>query len=117
VKYSFSKLFRLRKRYQFQKFTHSSKRLIGRWIIVEIVPNPLQMTRLGITVTKRYGKAHDRNRFKRITREAFRYCQPSLPLGQDLNVKPRVNAKQATSLDIYMDLMKLLSTNHHERGT
>lgn len=44
--------------------------------------------RLGITVSKKHGKAHDRNRFKRVVREAFRQCQMQLPPNVDLNILP-----------------------------
>lgn len=112
----FLKCSRLRKRYQFQRFFHHGKRLIGTWIVVESLSNRLGIPRLGITVTKKFGKAHDRNRFKRIVREAFRLCQKDLPMGLDINIKPRTRAKEAKSSEIQTDLLHLLS-HHHERGT
>lgn len=106
-KYPFPKSSRLRKKYQFQRLNHKSKRLVGKWIQVESLPNHLGITRLGITVTKRFGKSHDRNRFKRIVREAFRLCQNNLIKGLDLVVKSRFNAKEATSNNIQEDLLGL----------
>lgn len=113
MSYCFPKRSRLRKRYQFQRVNNNSKRAVGEWIIIESFPNNAGVTRLGITVTKRFGKAHDRNRFKRIVREAFRHCQKDLPIGQDLIVKPRANAKEAFSGNIQTDLYQIL----YERGT
>jgi len=109
VNFCFFKRSRLRKRHQFQRLAHNSKRLLGTWIVVESLSNQVGITRLGITVTKRFGKAHERNRFKRIVREAFRRCQIKLPAGLDLNIKPREVSKGATSDDIQSELLKLLS--------
>ena len=47
------------------------------------------MPRAGITVPKALGKAHDRNRIKRRTREALRRHVDLLPQGFDLILHPR----------------------------
>lgn len=67
--------------------------------------NKSSQTRLGITVTRRYGDAHERNRFKRIVREAFRLSYTRLRQGFDLNVKPRTAAKNAKTADVIADLL------------
>jgi ribonuclease P protein component len=84
-------------------------RYVGHWIALDVRSNEGAMTRLGITVMRRYGKAHDRNRFKRIVRAAFRLCYQQLPTGIDLNVKPRSAAHQASSEDIRKELLQLLN--------
>jgi ribonuclease P protein component len=84
-----------------------AKRHVGHTLAIDFRHNSHGITRLGITVTKRYGKAHDRNRFKRIVREAFRLCRHDLPAGLDLNVKPRSQALNASTKDIIKELMGL----------
>jgi len=47
-------------------------------------PNGLSHSRLGITTTRKLGKAVTRNRARRLVREAYRKNRGDLPLGLDL---------------------------------
>lgn len=89
---SYPKSARLRNRRQFEQLGRFGQRIKGERIIIEVrTANRSKIggeSRLGITVTKKFGKAHDRNRFKRIVREAFRCCREQLPKGIDINVRP-----------------------------
>jgi ribonuclease P protein component len=59
-------------------------------LIVYGVENGLAHPRLGLSVSrKRVRKAHDRNRVKRLLREAFRLSKVDLPIGIDLVIVPR----------------------------
>lgn len=98
---------RLCKRRDFLRM-NQSKAYIGRLIIVEVRPNQLLRTRLGVTVTKRFGKSHDRNRFKRVVREAFRLSVEKLIKGFDLNIRPRSEAKLANSNAVLSELVYLI---------
>lgn len=105
---SYPKSVRLRTRRQFQRMTQHSMRHVGFWIIIESRKNHESLTKLGITVTRRFGKAHQRNRFKRVVREAFRLCRSQLKEGFDLNVKPRSTAYQAKTFDISDELLRMI---------
>lgn len=106
---SFPKGARLRKHGQFQRVGHRHKRLVGKWIIIDSQQRNQPNIRLGITVTKKFGSAVIRNRFKRIVREAFRTCRQNLPQGVDMIIKPRSEAHTAHSSDIREEIIKLLS--------
>jgi ribonuclease P protein component len=109
--YQYPKSVRLRTRRQYQRLSHQAIRHIGQWIIIDMRTNRFNKTRLGITVSKKYGKAHKRNRFKRVVREAFRQCRLQLREGFDLNVKPRNGAYGSKSSDIQADFLRLISAS------
>ena len=102
---------RLAKRREFLRVYETGRKIFSRYAVVFIAGNGLPHSRIGITATKKIGKAHVRNRLKRWTREVYRLQRE--PLGLDaklldvvVNVKP--NAADATFLDYSADLSKVL---------
>ena len=106
--FKFSKSSRLLKRSDYQRLYHEGSSLVGKYVVLDCCKGST-CTKLGITVTKKFGKAHDRNRFKRVVREAFRQTQFELPRDLEINVRPRMLAKQATSLLVLEELRTLLN--------
>ena len=90
---SFPKTYRLRKRKEFLKTQRVGKRLYTAHFIVYVCKNRAQTNRLGLTVSKKVGKANYRNQVKRRIREAFR--QSDLRQGQGFDIS--VIAKQEAS--------------------
>ena len=70
---------RLRKPTEFRLVYENGKRFEGRFVTVFIKPSETAFQRLGITASKKISnKAHDRNRAKRLLREAFRLNRAEL---------------------------------------
>jgi ribonuclease P protein component len=79
LNFSFPKEARLAKRAEFLRVYEQGERIEGRYITLFILPNGRDIQRVGITATKKaIGKAHDRNRAKRLLREAFRLSKSEL---------------------------------------
>jgi ribonuclease P protein component len=110
---------RLAKRREFVSVYESGRKVFSRYAVLFFAPNSFARTRMGITATKKVGKANVRNRLKRWTREVYR--RERGPLGLDgsavdivVNVKP--NAADASFQDFSRDLRRVLERVVAEAG-
>ena len=78
-------------------------------VILMTLPNGRTFPRIGLIVSRRYGCAVRRNRFKRLVREAFRLNRGRFPAGFDFVVQPRGKAVAAAYDDIERDLLALVA--------
>ena len=79
LSFDFPKEARLAKRAEFLRVYDQGKRIEGRYMTAFVMPNRRDIHRVGITATKKaIGKAHDRNRAKRLLRESFRLSRAEL---------------------------------------
>lgn len=69
---------------QFQTVRAKGKSWAQPLLVLVAAPNGLTVTRCGFSTGKRLGKAHVRNRIKRMVREAVRVRHPGIKRGYDL---------------------------------
>ena len=105
---TFPKRVRLRKRQDFKRMAEG-QRHVGQWIVLSLRQTEHPFPRLGITVTRQFGKSHLRNRFKRIVREAFRLSLSHITHGVDILIRPRSFALGADMNQIKDELNALLA--------
>ena len=79
----YEKKFRLLSASDFSKLKVDSLSYKKPSLIVYFKKNPYHQSRIGLSVPKKLGKAHDRNRLKRIIRDYFRKSQYKF-LGSDI---------------------------------
>lgn len=84
--FSFPKKERLLNRKDFVNLNRLGKRYRTRHFTVIFKQNRLDITRLGITVSKKIGNAVKRNKVKRLIREFYRTHKSSFPQGYDIVV-------------------------------
>jgi ribonuclease P protein component len=84
-------------------------RYVGNGIIVHYRLADSRCSKLGITIGRKWGKAHQRNRFKRIVREAYRHCYPLFPQGLEINIQPLTSYEKLTSKEIAGELQEFLN--------
>ena len=108
---SFPRRERILRRAEYQStYDHGSKRH-GRFTVAFAVPTDRGFSRIGITATRKIGKAHDRNRFKRWIRETWRTSRDQHGLDERsldvvVNVKPA--ARDASFTEFSSDLVNVL---------
>lgn len=65
------------------------KKVVSDCMVFHYYKNRTKKNSLGITVSKAVGKAHDRNRAKRLIRAAYRECMPDTGCGYNVIIAAR----------------------------
>ena len=83
---------------------HASTERFGCYVL----PNRRGRSRLGLSVSRKYGRSPQRNAVKRRIREAFRQLRDELPGTLDVILVPRRAARNADLGRIGEDLLRLV---------
>ncbi len=81
---------RLSRSAEFERVYRQGRSTANRHLVLYAFPNPsAERPRLGLSVSRKVGSAVERNRVKRLLREAFAHAEADLLDGQDLVVVAR----------------------------
>ena len=97
---------RIRRRTEYLAIYDRGRKIGGRLMTVFLLENGGPRPRLGIAATRKYGSSVERNRAKRLVREAFRRHKP--PLGLDVVVIPRREMRDADFQRVEADYLAAL---------
>ncbi len=100
----FSKAERLLKRSEFMRLSARGNRTQNRHFICLFDINACSHPRLGVTVSKRIGKATVRNRIKRLCREHFRTRRDAIGIHVDLNIIAKRGVAELTTAQVFRSL-------------
>ncbi|MCD7775667.1 MAG: ribonuclease P protein component [Clostridiales bacterium] len=77
-------------------------------LVMYVVKNRTGICRIGITASKKIGNAVQRNRARRVIREAFRMLQDNVSPGFDIVFVARTRTIYKKSTDIYAVMLSML---------
>ena len=89
------------------RLSRSGKTISNRYFICAFSPGQFDRTRLGITVTKRVGKAAKRNRIKRFSREFFRLNKHKIAGTWDINIIAKKEICKLSSDQVFLSLQNI----------
>ena len=99
VSEKFPKADRILKRDVFRRVYEQGRKTQFRYFTAFVLVNLTEGTRIGITTTRKMGNSVERNRARRLVREAFRRNKWLVPQGVDIVI----NAKRSLTDAAYSD--------------
>lgn len=98
----------IRKNTEFLRLYKRGKFFVGKNIVLYVYKNKMNLNRIGITASKKFGKSVKRNRMRRLIKENYRYYEPFVNTGYDIVFVARSNEKTPEFLDIKKEMKFLL---------
>lgn len=89
----------------FRRLYRNGKSVVTPLFVLYLRKNGGDVNRLGITTSKTVGKAVQRNRCRRVLKEAYRLLEPELKTGYDIVLVARTRTGQV-AMNAVKDLLK-----------
>lgn len=104
----FRKSDRILKREMFRRVYQDGRKFHSRLFTAFVLPNSEELPRIGITVTRKTGKAVKRNRARRLVREAFRRNKWRLSAGVDIVINAKSDLAEASYQELEGEFVRFL---------
>ena len=98
----------LKENRQFQRAYKKGKSFVSPALVTYLIKNNSSNLKIGITTSKKIGKAVQRNRCRRIIRAAFYELKPQIKTGYDVVFVARAKTVYSKSSDILCYMKKHL---------
>lgn len=109
ITFSFKKSMHVRKKWEFNKIRKSGTKFYGKHACFQYTIDTTKYSKLGLTVSKKYGNAVKRNLFKRRMRELFRHKCIDFPNSISVNILPLRGSNTATFANLEDDWNNFLT--------
>jgi len=108
LRFSLTKADRILRRREYIALSKSGRRIQNDHFIAYFIADPQGRSRIGVTVTKKIGRAVKRNRIKRLVREFFRLNRHRLSGKWDISIIAKRQAADLSSEKVYRSLQELV---------
>lgn len=105
----------LKKNIDFQKVYKSGKSYANKYLVMYVLENGTDITRIGISVSKKVGNSIVRHRLARLVREAFRLNTNHIPDGIDVVVVVKAGLKDKGYTETCKSMIHLLKLHNMYR--
>ena len=99
----------LNQNYQFRRLYRRQPAGVSPLLVTYAAKNRLDFNRIGITTTKKIGKAHQRNRARRVIREAWRLTEGRVTPGYDFVFVARGRTTTCSMQEVMRAMQKQLA--------
>lgn len=99
----------LKKNYEFKKVLSKGRFYLGKQLQIVFLKNSMNKKLLGIAVSTKAGKAYQRNRAKRLIREAYKNLEPQVKNDYSIVIliKKEINLKDLRYRDIIVEMQDI----------
>jgi len=106
----------IKKNFEFLRIYKKGKFFVGKYLVLYVLKNNSDINRLGVTVSRKFGKSVRRNRIKRLIKENYRLFEDVIKKGYDLVFVARNQKEMPDFQEIKKEMKYLLKKLNMNEG-